>query len=275
MAQLSPTVANPGCFARDWLLGPAGTLALLCWGLQLASIFEEREFSEASMNAVVNLGNPRKDMAAVADSVLGEYSRDSLKITGMEIYSKETVLLTSAAYGAGMTLDSLQEMTMRELIGPGDAILLVGSMGSLSKDIVLNDVVLPNPSCCAYYGFEGAWLEQDRHLLNRLREIFAELGIQVSEYRHGSSFAVFDPHTDHVTYKSSLYQDDVKGVDCGEVFVGIQFGADHGLRVGAVLYCSDSPEVHIANIGEAEFAKLASQADRLLNEVAVRILVSI
>lgn len=226
------------------------------------------------MNAVVNLGNPRKDMSAVAHSVLGEYSSDSLKITGIEVYKKEPVLLTSAAYGAGMTLDCLQEMTMSGLIGPDDAILLVGSMGSLSKDIVLSDVVLPNPSCCAYYGFEGAALEQDQHLLERLKESFAKRRIKVSEYKHGSSFAVFDPHTDHVTYQSSLYQDDIKGVDCGEVFVGIQFGAEHGLRVGAVLYCSDSPEVHIANIGEAEFAKLASRADLLLNEVAARILVS-
>ncbi len=210
----------------------------------------------------------------MAGSVLGECSRDSLKITGIEVYSTKTVLLTSAAYGAGMTLDCLQEMTMHRLIGPGDAILLVGSMGSLSKDIVLNDIVLPNPSCCAYYGFAGTWLEQDRHLLTQLKEIFAERRIKVTEYKHGSSFAVFDPHTDHVTYKSSLYQDDVKGVDCGEVFVGMQFGVQHGMRVGAALYCSDSPEVHIANIGETEFAKVASRADLLLNEVAARILVS-
>ena len=171
-----------------------------------------------------------------------------------------------------MTLDCLEEMRMSGLLGPNDELVLVGSMGSLSKDIVLGNVVLPNPCGCAYYGFDGVWLQQDQHLLNRLKEVCADRNIQVSDYKHGRSFAVFDPHTDHVTYQSSLYPADVKGVDCGEVFIGIQFAARQGMKVAAVLYCSDSPEVHIADIGEAEFARRAAETDLLLNTVAAEVL---
>jgi hypothetical protein len=217
------------------------------------------------MNTIVNLGNPSKDMTAVADTVLTSHSYESLKLTGIKVYRKEHLLLTSPAYGAGMTLDCLEEMRMTGLIGSNDAIILVGSMGSLSGKINLEDIVLPNPVGCAYYGFDGVWLEQDAQLLEALRKSLGKNGTTAVKYKHGSSFAVFDPHTDITTYTSSLYGHDVDGLDCSEAFIGIQFA-------GTVLYCSDSPQFHITDVGDAEFTRRASAADLLLNKVAAEIL---
>ncbi|MDX6529695.1 MAG: hypothetical protein QOH41_1985 [Blastocatellia bacterium] len=226
------------------------------------------------MNAIINLGNPSKDMTAVAETVLKGHSCEALKLTGTKLYRKEHLVITSPAYGAGMTLDCLEEMRMRELIRPNDAIILVGSMGSLGAKINLEDIVLPNPVGCAYYGFDGVWLEQEAQLLEALRKSLGKRGTTAVEYKHGSSFAVFDPHTDITTYKSSLYDDDVDGLDCGEVFIGIQFAGKNGMRAGAVLYCSDSPTFHIQDVGADEFAKRASAADLSLNKIAAEILTS-
>jgi purine-nucleoside phosphorylase len=224
------------------------------------------------MNAIVNLGNPSKDMTAIATSVLPGYSAEVLKLTGIKVYRKDNLLLTSPAYGAGMTLDSLEEMRLKGWIGANDAIILVGSMGSLSAKINLEDIVLPNPVGCAYYGNDGVWLEQDAQLLEALTKSLGKNGTTAVKYKHGSSFAVFDPHTDITTYTSSLYDHDVDGLDCSEVFIGIQFAGKNGMKVGAVLYCSDSPESHITDVGDAEFMRRASAADLLLNRIAADIL---
>ena len=224
------------------------------------------------MNTIVNFGNPRKDMTVVADAVLGVYSTEDLKITGVEIYRKDNLLLTSAAYGAGMTLDTLAELKSKDLFETGDIIMFVGSMGSLNEEkISLGDVVIPNPAGCAYYGFEGSWLQQDEHVLALLTKALAAGSIRHREYKHGSSFAVFDPHTDHNRYTSSLYGKDVIGVDCGEVFVGIYFAKKNQMRAAAVLYCSDSPNLHIGDIGIEEFSKRATETDILLNGIAAQI----
>src|SRR2546421_6180734 len=130
------------------------------------------------MNAIVNLGNPRKEMTVVADAVLERQSTKSLKLTGIEVYQGDSFQLTSPAYGAGMTLDCLEEMTMSGMIGDEDAIIFVGSMGSLSPRITLSDTVLPNPLGCAYYGFDGVWLEQDRVLLKALRAVLTKRDIE-------------------------------------------------------------------------------------------------
>jgi len=224
------------------------------------------------MNAIVNLGNPRKGMRVVADAVLGTYSTDDLKITGVEVYRKGNLLLTSATYGAGMTLDSLEELKIKGLVKVDDSIIFVGSMGSLSEEqISLGDIVIPNPCSCAYYGFDGLWLHPDKNLLTVLRTTLADSGINFREYKHGSSFAVFDPHTDHNRYTSSLYGNDVIGVDCGEVFVGIYFADKNQMRAAAALYCSDSPRLHIGDIGIEEFSKRATETDILLNSIAAQI----
>jgi purine-nucleoside phosphorylase len=226
------------------------------------------------MKVIVNFGNPRKDMITVANAVLGSYSRDDLKITGVEIYQNGDLILTSAAYGAGMTLDLLCEL--KRLLAFGDAIIFVGSMGSFNEEeITLGDIVIPNPSGCAYYGFDGLWLHQDLQMLASLEKALAENGIAYRQYKHGSSFAVFDPHTDHQTYTSSLYPNDVIGVDCGEVFLGLHFTKINEMRAAAVLYCSDSPTTHIGDIGADEFNKRAIQRDILLNGIAASVLRSL
>ena len=228
------------------------------------------------MKVIINFGNPRKNMTTVADTVLGSYQRDELKITGVETYQKDNLILTSAAYGAGMTFDALHELKMKGLLDPGNAVVFVGSMGSLNEEkITLGDVVIPNPSGCAYYGFDGLWLGQDEHLLASIEKALAESGVAYREYKHGSSFAVFDPHTDHEIYSSSLYANDVIGVDCGEVFLGLHFAKSHEMRAAAMLYCSDSPNAHIADIGTNQFNKRATKTDILLNGIAASVLRSL
>ena len=225
------------------------------------------------MKAIVNFGNPRKDMAAVADVVLGTYSRDQLKLTGVEIYRNDDLVLTSPVYGAGMTLDALQEMKLNGLTGLGTPIIFVGSMGSLNEQAIsLGNVVIPNPVGCAYYGYDGSWIRPDDNLLDALRKALTTRGVRYVEYKHGSSFAVFDPHTDHKSYTSSLYESDVLGVDCGEAFIGLQFAKENEMPAVVVLYCSDSPTVHIADIGAEEFDKRAFEIDILLNHMAVDVL---
>ncbi len=225
------------------------------------------------MNAIINLGNPRKNMTVVADAILPIYSHDDLKITGVDIYLADNVLMSSATYGAGMTLDALEELKMMSLIGRGDMIVFVGSMGSLNEQrISLGDVVIPNPCGCAYYGFQGLWLQQDEHLLAAVKKALVAREVTYCEYKHGSSFAVFDPHTDHTTYTTKLYEKNVVGVDCGEVFLGMHFARNNEMSAAALLYCSDSPKAHIGDIGMEEFGKRASQLDILLNGIAAHVL---
>lgn len=225
------------------------------------------------MKAIINFGNPRKDMKFVADAVLSKHSQSQLKITGLETYESNGILLSSAAYGAGMTFDALYELKNTGLIERGDAVIFVGSMGSLcEEEITLGDVVIPHPVCCAYYGFDGLSLWPDRPLLEFVEEALANSGISYREYKHGSSFAVFDPHTDQETYNSSLYANDVIGVDCGEVFLGLHFAQLNEIRAAAVLYCSDSPKTHIADIGIDEFNRRATDWDTLLNNIAAQAL---
>jgi purine-nucleoside phosphorylase len=231
---------------------------------------------EKPMKVIVNFGNPRKDMITVADAILGSYSREDLKITGVEIYQKNNLILTSAAYGAGMTLDLLHELKNEGLLERGNAVIFVGSMGSFNEEeISLGDVVIPNPSGCAYYGFDGLWLHQDANMLASVEKALAESGKAYREYKHGSSFAVFDPHTDHQTYTSSLYPNDVIGVDCGEVFLGLHFAKINEMQAAAMLYCSDSPTTHIEDIGTDEFNKRATKTDILLNGIAASVLRSL
>lgn len=224
------------------------------------------------MNATINLGAPNKNTAAIAEKVLGTYSTRILKITGVTVFQGCNLLLTSSCYGAGMTLDCLEELRQIGLLTQGDATILVGSMGALTSNIRLGDIVLPEPVLCAYYGYRGQELHQDGALMGNLSAQLAKAGLTAKAYRHGSSFAVFDPHTDHSTYTHSAYNSTVDGVDCGEVFIGLQFARQNNLRAGAVLYCSDNPTTHIADIGERQFADLADQKDLALNQVAVTVL---
>jgi hypothetical protein len=222
------------------------------------------------MAAILNLGNPSKDFTPVAEAALGVFEARALKITGARLFRTASIILTSGLYGAGMTLDCLEEMARSGLLRPRDKLILVGSMGSLVNDIELGDVVIPNPCVCAYYGYDGLEVVQDLALLGNLKR--ALLPGMPPEYRHGSSFAVFDPHTDHEKYVSSLYGTRVQGVDCGEVYIGLEFARRMDVEAAAVLYASDTPSQHINDIGDVEFAKLAYRNDVTLNSVAASVL---
>jgi hypothetical protein len=224
------------------------------------------------VDAIVNLGNPLKKMTDVLRKLLPAASHRALKITGARIWSSRRLLMTSPLYGAAMVRDCLAELWNGGAIQTRDRVILVGSMGSLSDAIATNDVVLPNPALCAYYGFGNRELRQSPSVMSRLRQQLRASGYPVKVYRHGSSYAVFDQHTDHTTYKNRLYGNRVSGVDCGEVFVGMEFLKAQRVLVGAILYCSDSPGDHILNVGHRTFAKRAANYDLLLNEVAAQAL---
>lgn len=224
------------------------------------------------MDAIVNLGNPRKEMNPVVRVVVPNQSQRVLKVTGVQLFVGPGLLITSPVYGASMTLDCLEEMKILDTLKAGDSILLIGSMGSLCDEIELADIALPSPCVCAYYGYDNLELHQDGALLTALQGALEKDGRKTIVYRHGSAFAVFDPHTDHNTYKSSLYDNSVRGVDCGEVFIGLEFATRSHLRAGAVLYCSDSPRSHISDVGEEEFDRRATEFDVLLNTIAAKVL---
>lgn len=211
-------------------------------------------------------------MSVVVSAIMPTYAQTILKITGAHVYSCGELAVTSPLYGAGMVLDGLEEMWAAGLIAPNDSIVLIGSMGSLTNAFSLGEVVLPNPSLCNYYGFEGREIYQDGALMKSLVGQLKVRGLMPVEYRHGSSFAVFDPHTDHHGYTTSLYEASVVGVDCGEVFIGQEFAQRKDLRAAAMLYCSDTPLTHIADLGEQEFSNRAIACDLLLNTVAAWVL---
>ncbi len=226
------------------------------------------------MDAIINLGKPAKDIERIVGRLVQATapSRRMLKITGASVFYARELNIVSPLYGAGMVLDSLQELWEDRAIEDGSRLILVGSMGSLSREISFGKVIAPNPCVCAYYGFAGTELHQDPDLLSRVRFALREVGQELTEYRHGSSFAVYDPHTDHSTYTSSLYGSSVLGVDCGEAFIGLEFARRKGLAAAVALYCSDDPDKHISDIGYGKFIEMESRFDLLLNTAAAQAL---
>jgi purine-nucleoside phosphorylase len=220
------------------------------------------------MDVILNLGNPAKEVSSILNVLLPSCSKRVLKLTGAQVFLGPNIAVTSAVYGAGMTLDCLEEMKLEGTFQAGDSLMLVGSMGSLCEEIQLGDIVVPECCVCAYYGFKGIELFPHGELLRLLRASLEKEGKRPIAYRHGSSFAVFDPHTNHSTYKSTLYDASVRGVDCGETFVGLEFARRNQLSAAAVLYCSDSPRSRISDIGVEEFERRATAFDILLNKVA-------
>lgn len=225
------------------------------------------------MNLIMNFGNPRKPgFRSVAEAVLGEAECINLPITGVDLFRSSTLAVTSPAYGSGMVLDALTETVIGGIVNPGDSVVFVGSMGSCSERINLGDFVLPNPCLCAYYGFDGVELKQNSKVLASLHAALGEQKRSAREYLHGSSFAVFDPHTDHEAYKIDLYDGKVEGVDCAEVYVGLDFSRRRGIAAGVLLYCSDSPLRRIRDIPPEEFSVRAAEGDVILNRTAARAL---
>jgi len=225
------------------------------------------------MDAVINLGNPRKEsFRSVLAEVFPNADESMLSITGVDLFCSDSMALTSPAYGVGMTLDTLPAMELKRIITRGDHLVFVGSMGSFSPRINMGDLVSPNPCLCAYFGFNGIEPRQDDSVLAAIRSTLRKQGRTAIEYRHGSTFTVFDPHTNHEAYTTDLYDNSVEGVDIGEVFVGFEFARRKGMKVGALLYCSDSPKMRIAEIPPAEFSARAAEYDLIINKVAIEAL---
>jgi len=223
------------------------------------------------MNLIMNFGNPRKpSFRSIAEALLGEAECINLPITGVDVFRSSTLAVTSPAYGSGMVLDALTEAVINGILGSSDCVVFVGSMGSCSGRINLGDLVLPNPCLCAYYGFDGIELTQNDRVLTSLHTALREQNRTATEYLHGSSFAVFDPHTDHEAYKINLYGGMVEGVDCAEVYVGLDFAQKQGISAGVLLYCSDSPLKRIRDIPPEEFSARAAEGDLIMNRTAAR-----
>lgn len=221
------------------------------------------------MNVVINLGDPAKDYTSLARDLLQIKTSGRCKLTGVRWSAAESTAITSPAYGAAMVVDTLTEFVHDGFLGADSSVILVGSMGSLSSRIALEDVVMPNPCKCAYYGFQNQTVSQDPELERLLIAELRRSAIAVKEYIHGSSYAVFDRHLDHATYRSAVYDNTVEGVDCGEVFLGLELSHRLGIPAAAVVYCSDSPSKKISDIGWAEFSARAADMDRALNAAAV------
>src|SRR5438270_11482113 len=115
------------------------------------------------MNLIVNLGIPTKCLYGVIQALLSSPSAKKLKISGAEISFDKTLQITSPVYGAGQTLDCLEELHLGGGINSGDQMILVGSMGSISATgIALDDIVAPETVSCAYYGFSKKRLKPDQ-----------------------------------------------------------------------------------------------------------------
>jgi len=220
------------------------------------------------MNTIFNFGDPHKDFTPVADEILKDYKVINLPITNNKVFYNNELQIISACYGVSPVLDSLSFMVMADKIKEKDNIVFIGSMGSFSSDIKLDDLVIPVQLYCAYYGFRREILFPNQNLLEKLKHSLSEKNHDFFEYPHGSVMAVFDSSTDHENYRNSLYGDLVKGVDCTESFIGIKFCDDNNLFGVALLYCSDDPVTKIAEIPKEEFDKRALERDLEIHYIA-------
>jgi purine-nucleoside phosphorylase len=222
----------------------------------------------ARMNTIFNFGDPHKDFRPVADMFLGQYQTEYLPITNNRIFHVPELQIVDAAYGPSMVLDSLTMMKQTGKLKQQDGVLFLGSMGSLSQNICLGDLVVPVEMHCTYFGFDNLLVYPDSEMYSKLCSLMQELGIDFKQYVHGSVMAVFDPSTDHNAYTNCLYGKKVEGVDCCESYIGTKFCTENGIDSIALLYCSDDPNNHIANISKEEFDKKALETDLRMHRIA-------
>ncbi|MBR9692124.1 nucleoside phosphorylase [Candidatus Woesearchaeota archaeon] len=220
------------------------------------------------MKTIFNFGDPHKDFTPIADAVLKEYKIEHIPITNNRLFYNEDLQIVDAAYGSGPVLDSLTMMKNMGKLEEGDEVLFLGSMGSLSKDIKLEEYVVPSELYCAHFGNEGKILVPDKALLGRLEKALKDSNVSAKRYNHGSVMAVFDPTTDHENYTNSMYDESVTGIDCSESYLGMKFCKENGFIGAVLLYCSDDPENHIGNISKEEFDKRALERDKWMNIIA-------
>ncbi|MEE9525119.1 MAG: hypothetical protein V3V78_00750 [Candidatus Woesearchaeota archaeon] len=224
------------------------------------------------MKTMFNFGDPHKDFTPVADEILGEYEVMHIPITNNRIFYNDEFQIVDAAYGPSLVLDSLTMMKETGRLKEKDEIMFLGSMGSLSDIVNLDDLVVPVETHCAYFGNKGKMVKPDSHLLSALRAVLHEKKEPFVFYVHGSVFAVFDPATDHVNYTNSLYGGKVEGIDCSESYIGLKFCEENDLMGAVLLYCSDDPKNHIGNISKEEFDKRALEKDLNLHRISKEVL---
>lgn len=223
------------------------------------------------MNTIFNFGDAHKNFEPVAKNILGKYSISQIPITNNRIFYNNKVQIVDACYGPLMVLDSLSMLKLMGKINEKDCIIFVGSMGSLTNKINLNDIVMPSEVYCNYFGYNGKVLRPSPDIKEKI--VFAKKNkIKFKQYKHGSAMGVFDPTTNHKTYTSSLYDKSVIGLDCCETYIGMNFCLENKIRCIALLYCSDDPVKHITNLSKKEFDKRALKFDKLLNKQAYQIL---
>jgi len=224
------------------------------------------------MKTIFNFGDMHKDFKPVAKNILGNYKIYQIPITNNLVFYNDHVQIVDACYGPSTVLDSLSMLKIMGRLKKNDKIVFVGSMGSLTNKIDLDNIVIPTEICCNYFGYDGKILNPSKNLLEKLIAVLNKRKIKFKTYRHGSSIAVFDSHTDHKAYTSSLYDKSVVGLDCSEAFIGTHFCKENKMERVILFYCSDDPTKHIADLPKEEFDKRALKFDNMLNSIAYDVL---
>jgi purine-nucleoside phosphorylase len=221
------------------------------------------------MKTIFNFGDTHKNFKNIADEVLGKHKSYQIPITSNNVFYNDKVQIVDACYGPSMTLDALSMLKIMGKIKEKDEIVFVGSMGSLTEKIKLDEIVIPTEIICNHFGYNGKILRISSKLLGRVALSLNEKKINFKFYKHGSVMAVFDPTTNHSDYTSSLYDKSVKGIDCSETYIGTNFCKENKIDCVTLLYCSDSPGKHISDLPKNEFDARALKFDRLLNKIAL------
>jgi purine-nucleoside phosphorylase len=171
-----------------------------------------------------------------------------------------------------MVWDSLSMMKKQGLLKKEDNIVFLGSMGSLTPNIALDDLVVPTEVHYIKTNKERDILIPDQVLLAELKNTLRSSDHRFISYEHGSVRAVFDPTIDHKTYTEKRYKDSVQGIDCSEAYAGLKFCEKNKLYGVVLLYCSDSPTDKIFDIPKEEFDKRALQRDLDMHHIASKVL---
>lgn len=231
--------------------------------------FYLKEVLVVLMDTLFNFGDVYKDFEPIARDILGSFDTFRIPITNTPVFHNDRLQIVSSCYGAGLVRDALMGLKHLNKFKEGDVLIGLGSNGSLTKDIHLDELLLPLSFSCKYYGFKGNVLKPNKEVVDVLKSSLIELGNDVIHYRHGSVYAVFDEHTDHERYTNSLYSDiEAACIDCGESYILSEFARSNNLRSGVLLYCSDDPIKHISDLPREEFDERAVRFDKLINRLA-------
>ena len=226
------------------------------------------------MNTLFNFGDVYKDFSVIAKEILPDgFDILRVPITNTPVYYNDSIQIVSACYGAALVKDTLVGLTFLDRLKKGDTIIGLGSNGSLKEHIKLNDLLIPNSLSCEYYGNAGRMFLPDKSVIDLIKNDIENRDLKVKEYKHGSVYAVFDEHTNHKTYTNSLYSNgDVDCIDCSESYILAKFAREKSLSFGILLYASDDPKNHIADMNKKEFDSRALKFDILLNSIGYDVL---